>query len=78
MSQYVLTDGVDSTTFALREGHGSEKVRIKVRTRDTVYSESEFNEKIHGRSKILILASYIYLIRVWLGCFVSHTPHLAA
>ena len=28
MSQYVLTDGVDSTTFALTEGHGREKVRI--------------------------------------------------
>ena len=48
MSQYVLTDGVDSTTFALTEGHGKEKVRIKVRNRDTVYSESDFNAKIQG------------------------------
>ena len=48
MSQYVLTDGVDSTTFALMEGHGGEKVRIEVRNRDTVYSESEFNAKIEG------------------------------
>jgi hypothetical protein len=50
VSQYVLTDGVDSTTFALMEGHGGEKVRIKVRNRDTVYSESEFDAKIQGIS----------------------------
>jgi hypothetical protein len=45
-----MTDGVDSALFAITEGHGDAKVRIQVRRRDTVRSESESNAKIQGNA----------------------------
>ena len=54
-SEYVQTDGVDSTLFALSQGKGAEVVRIQVMRMDTVYSETEYTEKIQGTGVLATL-----------------------
>ena len=47
-SEYYVTDGVDSLNFASVNGKQDAIVKIRIKGRDVVHSEHEYNAKVQG------------------------------
>ena len=56
-SEYMQTDGVDSTRFALDNLKGCVKVRIRIVRRDIVRSLDEYNAKLQGTTWDIIISN---------------------
>ena len=56
-SDYMQTDGVDSTRFALDNLKGCVKVRIRIVRRDIVRSLDDYNAMLQGTTCSLIIFS---------------------